>query len=144
MAVSLGAVMAHCRNFFERGYTDGEFTVTDGRLSPQTKALYVCISGSAYHDGVYRLADGMIADPMACMPDETFAGRVWELHPPEDFVSLAEEIAAYDQKNPSGALQSESFGEYSYTRSAQSGAPGWAGAFSGRLTRYMRMYTEVM
>lgn len=146
MAVSLGAVMAYCRNYFERGFVEGDFTIADGRISPDVKTLYVYISGSAYHDGVYRLIDGMIAEPQACMPDESFHGRVWMLHPPSAFMELFCNIEQYDQKNPVGALQSESFGEYSYTRAStnQGGAHGWQGAFAGQLARYMRMFTEVM
>ena len=32
MAVSIGSVMRHCRNYFERGYYDGECVVANGAL----------------------------------------------------------------------------------------------------------------
>lgn len=138
MKVSIAAVMRHVRNYFERGFIDGEFTVSGGVLTPMPRAPYVAISGSVWHDGVFRV------DQLRETPEETFTGRVWALHPPDDFVQLCEEIAAYDEKNPAGALQSESFGEYSYTRaSGQSGVIGWQGVFAQRLTPYRRMFTEV-
>ena len=63
------------------------------------------------------------------------------------FVALVEEISAYDDKNPVGALQSESFGSYSYSRDSAGsvpGAAGWQGAFAGRLNDYQRLTSEVM
>lgn len=138
MAVSIAAVMRHVRNFFERSFIEGEFTVSGGVLNPMPQAPYVAIEGSAYHDGVYR------ADELPKDTDETFTGRVWALHPPKDFVALCEEIAAYDEKNPASAMQSESFGEYSYTRmGGQSGVIGWQGVFAQRLIPFRRMFTEV-
>lgn len=138
MAVSIAAVMRHVRNYFERGFIDGEFTVSGGVLTPAPRAPYVAISGSVWHDGVFRV------DQLREHPEETFTGRVWALHPPDDFVQLCEEIAAYDEKNPAGAMQSESFGEYSYTRmGGADGAPGWIRVFSNKLHPYRRMFTEV-
>lgn len=138
MAVSIAAVMRFVNNYFERAYIDGTFTISGGVLSPAPAAPYVAIEGSAWHGGVYRL------DQLREHPEETFTGRVWALHPPDDFVQLCEEIAAYDEKNPAGALQSETFGEYSYTRAVgQTGVIGWQTAFAQRLIPYRRMFTEV-
>lgn len=138
MAVSIAAVMRFVNNYFERAYIDGTFTISGGVLSPAPSAPYVAIEGSAWHGGVYRI------DQLREQPEETFAGRVWALQPPDDFVRLCEEIAQYDADNPTGALQSESFGEYSYTRaSGQNGVIGWQTAFAARLWPYRRMFTEV-
>lgn len=138
MAVSIAAVMRHVRNYFERGFIEGEFTVSGGVLTPAPRSPYVAIEGSVWHGGVFRV------DQLRENPEETFTGRVWALHPPDDFVQLCEEIAAYDEKNPAGALQSESFGEYSYTRaSGQNGVIDWQTAFAQRLWPYRRMFTEV-
>ena len=78
-------------------------------------------------------------------PDEAFAGRVWLLHPPDDFAALVEEIAAYDQRNPAGAYHSETFGDYSYIRSTNGdgAALDWPQAFAQSLAPYRRMFTEV-
>lgn len=138
MAVSIAAVMRHVRNFFERGCMEGEFTVSGGVLTPAPRAPYVAIEGSVFNDGVYRI------DELKKDQDETFIGRVWALHPPDDFVQLCEEIALYDEKNPTGSMQSESFGEYSYTRmGGVYGTPEWTTVFNKRLNSYRHMFTEV-
>ena len=139
MAVSMGSVMRHCRNYFEAGSYDGEIVIEGGQLITPALAhgRYIAIRGSAYNDGVHQDA----------LTDETFTGRVWVLSPPAAFVALAEEISAYDDKNPVGALQSESFGSYSYSRDSAGsvpGAAGWQGAFAGRLNDYQRLTSEVM
>lgn len=139
MAVSMAAVMRHVRNYFERGYIDGTFTVSGGMLTPAPQTPYFAVQGSLGYDGVYSVFEGLPEN----MP-ETFTGRVWLLHPPDDFVSLCEQISAYDDKNPVGALQSETFGEYSYTRyNGYSGPQTWQTAFAAYLTPYRRMFTEV-
>ena len=138
MAVSIAAVMRHVRNFFERGCIEGEFTVSGGVLTPAPRAPYVAIEGSAFTNGVYHI------DELKKEQDETFIGRVWYLHPPEDFVSLCEESAKFDEKNPTGSMQSETFGEYSYNRATSNGnVQGWQMAFAQQLIPYRRMFTEV-
>lgn len=141
MAVSMGSVMRHCRNYFETGSYDGEITIEGGHLITPALAhgRYIAIRGSAYNDGVHQVGDELT--------DEAFTGRVWVLSPPAAFVALVEEISAYDDKNPVGALQSESFGSYSYSRGIAgnvTGAAGWQGAFAGRLNDYQRLMSEVM
>lgn len=141
MAATIGSVMRHCRNYFERGYIDGQITIENGALSSPSlpDGRYIAVSGSAYNDGVYRLG----ADAMT---DETFTGRVWLLSPPASFVALAQEIAAWDAQNPSGAYTSENFGNYSYTK-AGDGAGGvatWQSVFAARLRAYQLLTSEVM
>lgn len=141
MAVSIGSVMRHCRNYFERGYYDGECVVTNGALVTPALAdgRYIAISGSVYNDGVYKLG----ADTLK---NETFTGRVWLLSPPASFIALCDEIAEYDAKNPAGAYLSETFGEYSYQRSAntQGVTSSWQSAFAARLADYQLLRSEVM
>lgn len=144
MAVNMAAAMQACRNYFERGYRDGEFSLVGGILDPAIDAPYVYISGSAYHDGVHRQERGRLTDGEDT-PSESFTGRVWALCPPASFTALVEEISAYDDKNPAGSLVSESFGAYSYNRGSGSGGgvKTWEEAFFFRLIPYRRMFTEV-
>ena len=144
MAVSVAAVMRHIRNYFDRGYRYGDFTIIGGALTPAPDSAYVYIAGSVLHDGVWALSGDMLQGVPDGLRDESFSGRVYELHPPDDFLRLCGEISEYDDKNPVGALQSESFGDYSYTRaSVQGGAQGWQAAFRPQLDAYRRMVTEV-
>lgn len=128
--------MRRVRNFFERERIEGTFTITGGVLAPLPDAPFIAISGSRWHDGVFPIG-ALPGD----MPDEIFDGKVWGLHPPSDFLALCEAISAYDEKNPIGAYQSESFGPYSYTRGTAGN--GWEAAFAGQLLPYRRMFTEV-
>lgn len=143
MAVSVAAVMRHVRNFFERGWVDGTLVISGGVLSMPADAPYIAITGSSYNDGVYRMLSGTVAE--RSLRDETFDGRIWLLYPPADFLVLCRDASEFDDKNPAGALKSESFGEYSYTRaSAGSGdLLTWETALASRLMPYRRMFTEV-
>lgn len=145
MVVGVAAVMRQVRNYFEREAMDGRFVISSSVLSPAPKAPYVYICGSAHCDGVWQLSGGtLLSERGAFAHDETFSGRVWGLHPPDGFLALCEKIADYDEQNPIGAVQSESFGDYSYTRaSGQNGVQGWSAAFRALLLPYRRMFTEV-
>lgn len=142
MAATIGSVMRHCRNYFEAGYLDGTFAIRNGSIDHPalTDGRYIAIQGSARNDGVHRIGTDALVT-------EDFTGRVWVLSPPAAFVDLCGQIAEYDAKNPAGALQSESFGNYSYTRagdSATGGAATWQTAFARQLADYQRITSEVM
>ena len=149
MPVSVGAVMRHCNNYFESGYRATTYSIEDGKLSPSSifaPGMYVAVSGSFYHDGVWRLGEELTLE--GCRegtPNETFFGRVWFLHPPEDFLAVCDEIAKFAKNTPVSGVQSESFGEYSVThKSGKNGAVlGWQEAFNEQLRPYHSMYTEV-
>lgn len=138
MAAGIEALMRECCNFFERGYIDATFTIEGNTITPAPDAPFVYLSGSRA-DGVYRqdVPGELNAEPE--LENETFTGRVWLLFPPRSFLTLAEEVAAYDEAAPAGAMQSESFGEYSYTRAAGT----WQEAFRAKLVPFRHMFTEV-
>lgn len=143
MTNTIAAVMRAVRNYFEREYIEGEISISGGVVSPAVDAPYVYISGSDFHDGVRKMMASTIeADNH---PNETFAGRVWLLHPPDDFLVLCEKIAAYQETNPVGAMMSEKLNEYSYTRQSNGsgGVKTWQDAFAESLTPYRRMFTGV-
>lgn len=143
MTNTIAAVMRHLRNYFERDCYEGEITIRGGVVTPSVSAPYVYISGSDAHDGVKKLAGGAILEDSK--GDETFTGRMWTLHPPDDFLALCESIAAYEEKNPVGALASETLNEYSYTKqnNGRGGVMTWEEAFAARLVPYRRMFKGV-
>ena len=146
MAVSVAAVMRQCRNYFEVGYIDGTFRITGNALSGADGAHWVCISGSAYHNGVWEVCGGYLTGrSVEGLHDEEFEGRIWYLDPPEEFLELCKTIKTYEEKNPVGAFVQERFGEYSYVRGYSGGAAdmGWQKVFAVELTEYRRMFTEV-
>lgn len=144
MSVTVAAIMRQINNHFVAGYMDGEFNVWGGALSPApVGAAYVYVSGSMMHDGAWACSNGRLEGDAG--PAETFTGRVWLLAPPADFLALCAEISAYDEKNPAGAPVSESFGEYSYTRTnAYTGDGLWMTVFRSQLAPYRRMLPEVL
>lgn len=142
-------VMKECRNFFESGYFKTDFTIQDGAITPHAlfaPGSYIAIEDSAFHNGVFRVgSDGVLEGVPAGVFDEKFTGKVWFLRPPSGFLSLCEEIAAFVEKTPKGAYQSESFGAYAYTRASgkNGGVLTWQERFSNELSEYRRMFTEV-
>ena len=144
MAVSIAAVMRHCRNYFETGYMDGTFRIT-GNLLPEAKgARFVCISGSLMHNGVWESCDGFLTGrSVDGLADEEFTGRVWHLDPPDDFLDLCKTIREYEEKNPVSALASETFGNYARTWNAEQIGKSWNVAFNASLVPYRKMFTEV-
>lgn len=146
MSVSVAAVMRQCNNHFVDSYVDGTFRIANNVLEGIDQcslSRFVYISGSLYHDGVWEICFGCLTGhSVEGLRDETFEGRVWMLAPPADFLDLCKEISEFDEKNPIGAYASESFGEYSYTRTGN-GIIGWKSAFADRLSRYRKMFTEV-
>ena len=146
MTVSVGTVMRHCRNYFEKGYIDGTFRITGNALSADTEgARFVYISGSMMHDGVWEISNGyLVGRDVSGLDNEEFDGRVWLLAPPVDFLETVRAMQEYEQKNPLSAVIRESFGGYSKETASINGVPLSAeNAFSAQLTPYRKMFTEV-
>lgn len=135
----LEAILTYLHNWFptKDGKHAGTFSIASGM--PDVDFLlpgqYFRVKGSVFSDGLHIYKGGQ------ALPDETFSGEIWALSIPHTVTALAEEIAAYAEKNPATDKVSESFGGYSYSRaSGTSGAPlGWTGAFASRLAPYRRM-----
>lgn len=150
MSVSVASVMRYCRNYFESGYIDGTFRITGNALTDVGDGVnWVYISGSMMHDGAWRICNGYLTGrDISGLSDEEFSGRVWLLAPPTDFLELCKAISEYEERNPLGSLMSETFGEYSYTRSTYargntSGRIDWQNIFDLQIAPYVHMYTEV-
>lgn len=134
-------VLQHLNNWFLVDVHEGEFVVRNGSITLpflQTNQ-YFRICGSMFNDGLHQY-------PAGDLTDETFTGTVWALAVPKAVVSLAEDIAAWEEKNGEAVAspyQSESFGGYSYTkRSAGSDGStlnGWQDAFKGRLNDWRKL-----
>lgn len=169
-AVRSDAVMtqicAEVKNYFVRTASDifrGTFAVSggvmtlsdaaDGRADADFREMflsgrYIRVIGSVFSDGVHAVQeDGTIS-----AADETFAGEVWLMAPPTDFLLLADDIAAWTEKygdKVTSPFASESFAGYSYSmrgtsrwRGDNSGSAddfGWQNAFRSRLNKFRRM-----
>ena len=96
---------------------------------------YFRVVGSVFNDGLHQY-------PAKDMTEETFDGAVWALAVPKSVISLADEIAAWDEKNGvPGPYTSESFGGYSYSKATNTSgvAVGWQDVFKGRLNTWRRI-----
>ena len=137
----LEQVLRHLNNWFLVEIHEGTFTVENGSIALpflQTNQ-YFRICGSVFNDGLHQY-------PSTDLTDETFTGTVWALAVPKAVVTLAEDIAAWQEKNGEAVAspyQSESFGGYSYTkRSAGNDSGtlnGWQDAFRGRLNDWRKL-----
>lgn len=141
----IGEVCAECKNYFIQKDVDihvSNYTVTNHQIGPVPflkDGQYYRIVGSALNDGVYQ--HGVDDTDLA---DEEFYGAVWAMRVPREFVSLVDEIQAWQASNGealSGPYSSESFGGYSYSKATGSdgGAYTWRDQFRTRLNAYRRL-----
>lgn len=127
----LSEVCRYLNNWFDSERLYGDFTISGGNLDGMSEKLqtgqYFRIIGSVFNDGVYGY-------PETNLKSETFDGSVWILKIPPEVVALSDEIDAWCAKYAgadSAAMSpytSESFGGYSYSKGASSGADGGTGA----------------
>lgn len=137
----LEQVLRHLNNWFLVEIHEGTFTVENGSITLPFLLTnqYFRIVGSVFNDDLHQY-------PAVDLTDETFTGSVWVLAVPKAVVALAEDIAAWQEKNGEAVespYQSESFGGYSYTkRSAGSDSGtlnGWQDAFRSRLNDWRKL-----
>lgn len=144
----LTEICAEIKNYFayRKDRHVGKFTIAEGVIAGiEFPTDYFAIFGSRHNNGVHQLSKPDLVD-------EEFEGAVWIMSPPAAFLALAEEIATWQQANgaaDSPALSpfySESFGGYSYTKSAgstssagNSAAASWQAAYADRLKLYRKV-----
>lgn len=137
----LEQILKHLNNWFLVDIHEGEFSVENGSITLPFLLTnqYFRIVGSVFNDGLHKY-------PAVDLTDETFTGTVWVLAVPKAVVALAEDIAAWQEKNGEAVespYQSESFGGYSYTKrsvgSDGSALNGWQDAFRGRLNDWRKL-----
>ena len=149
-------IMKEIKNFFIATIEYGDFAIEDGILSVNEDYLigqYIYIPGavrrrnetvgSILNEGIYLVQDTLIT--LVGVQDEAWTGAVCGLAIPQDFWELANEIAVFQaeaSKSPAaGAISSESFAGYSYSKVTNaSGLPvTWRDAYAGRLNKYRRL-----
>jgi len=136
----LEEVLRHINNWFVAAYEDGEYTIADGSITLPflLSGQYFRICGSVFNDGLHQY-------PATDLTDETFTGTVYALAIPKAVITLADDIAAWQEKNGetvAGPYQSESFGGYNYTKATDEetgGAVTWQSVFAKRLTKWRRL-----
>lgn len=148
----LEQICAFIHNFFYGDRYSGTFTIENGVLEVPglINGQYFRICGSRLNDGVYQYPATPEQGKPPILLDETFTGVVWDMRPPKSFLTLAQEIEAWQTKYGAatqGPYQSESFGGYSYTLKSgstsngqnDSSAAGWQGVFRSRLNEWRKL-----
>lgn len=131
-------IMKHIRNFFPTGeYKEGAFKIEDGTiiLPFVRNGQYIYIQGSKFNDGVYKY-------PATDLEDEEFDGCIDVLAPPREFLALCCSIEMWVKTNGDrSAMQSESFGGYSYTRAtnADGSLADWQDVYRQRLNAWRKI-----
>lgn len=135
---------ANLKNYFiadfDKDIHVGIYTIKNGVIDIDNFIVdnqYFRIVGSKFNDGVYNYSKELE------LIDETFNGAVWAMSVPPHFIKLAEEADKYLNEHPNSmALQSESFGGYSYTRCSSDIIGGFEylpSSISVKLNRYRRV-----
>lgn len=139
----LEQICAFIHNFFYGDRYSGTFTISGGTMTVPglLTGQYFRICGSRMNDGVYQY-------PPSGLTDETFTGVVWDMRPPKSFLTLAEEIEAWQTKYGAatqGPYQSESFNGYSYSKGSATDASGksvpvtWQTTFGPYLNHWRKL-----
>ena len=122
------------KNWFDLKRYFGEFTISNGSISvPDLKEnQYFRIIGSVFNDGVHKY-------PANDLIDETFDGAVWAMAVPPQVIALLKKINDFEDKYGEAIKSpytSESFGGYSYSKSAGTSADGSGNASNGVLSAF--------
>ena len=147
----LTEICQYLRNWFERKKIYGWFKIAngiliaaDGTALPLLSGQYFRLIGSVLNDGVHKAGDA--GDTLTDEP--AFAGAVWTMAVPPDFLTLVGEIGNWISANANALnspYQSESFGGYSYTlrsgtdTSGQSTGVSWESQFASRLAPWRKI-----
>lgn len=133
-------VCEYLRNWFPLEKLFGDFTISGGVI--QTDSLvdgqYFRIIGSKLNDGVWKFGTDELKD-------ETFSGAVWLMAVPPAVEKIAQQITEWQAKygtiDAMSPYTSESFGGYSYSKSANAdGSVGsWQAAFGSALSPWRKI-----
>ena len=145
----LDAICREIKNYFsqESDRYIGDFEIVNGELTPpisMQEGQYYRIVDSAFNEDVYIRGQEELKD------ETTFHGAVWLMRPPKAFLELVKDIEEWQAKFGGvnsvnlSPYTSESFGGYSYSKSAGGNGDGqsgvtWQSTFANRLNPYRRL-----
>ena len=157
----LTELCGYLKNWFVDKMLYGDFKIVDGVLTyedgtdlPLQEGQYFRIVGSIFNDGCHQTipqgaeGDNSLSNPT--LKDEEFNGSVWTMKVPPEVLDIAKDIEDWQKKyggvdSPAlSPFSSESFGGYSYSKSAGNTATGetgttWQSVFGNRLNRYRKV-----
>ena len=140
-------ILKYLNNYFYSFGKRGEFEANRNVLNVKDGfylGQYIKVCGSNFNDGVYRIVgtedSGICLD--RALNKETFNGVIFGLKVPKNLQELNFKIESYIESNSNNNFVSESFGDYSYTRTTgrNGGLLTWQEAFREELKPYRKMY----
>ncbi len=146
----LNEVCANIKNYFtyEKDKHIGDFAIVNGIITPSfdIQTDYIRIVGSHLNDGVHERGE----NGFDLVDEPEFHGGIWVMSVPKDFLQLVSDISDWQKKygnvdsQAMSPFYSESFGGYSYSKSAGSvsgagSATTWQALFASRLNMYRRI-----
>ena len=150
----LQQICEYIHNYFIKDAVYGAYTISNGTISPipsLKNGQRFLIRGSDLNDGVYTYNHGGITNDdeskTAELKDEAFEGYICPMSIPREVDTLAQEIAAWQDKygdKIESPYESESvIGVYSYTKKSGSdangsGEVGWQTIYSKRLNAWRK------
>lgn len=140
--MTLTELCKELKNWFEKDKIFDRFTIEGGTLNlPKAQVgQYFRIIDSVFNDGVYQY-------PAENLTDETFDGAVWLMAVPKEVLDKVEEMTKWETDNAqaiNSPYTSESFGGYSYSKSASGDGSGassasWQGHYRSWLNKYRKI-----
>ena len=148
MEKTLTKICEYLNNFFPKKKAIGKYTIENGVITTETtldfkEGQYFRILGSDLNDGVYVY-------PATDLNDEVFEGAIWSMAVPQTVIDLASDIEEWESlyggaSSPAlSPFNSESFGNYSYSKGSASSGVGsnantWQTTFGARLAPFRRL-----
>lgn len=148
----LSELCKELKNWFDRNQPKihGSIDISDGMITNNDfleviqNNQYFRIVGSVFNDGVYQYKNNLV------LINEKFNGSIWLMAIPKDVIDLSKEIDDWITKygNVDSAamspFNSESFGGYSYSKSAggssdSSGGMSWQNIFASKLNLWRKI-----
>jgi len=142
----LERIMEECNNYFYRWKETKVFKIENNVIEVNGTYLtgqYICISGSAMNDGVYKaeiVANNKIT--LIGLTDEVFEGIIYGLTIQKGFIELSKKIEEYISKNVVSNKSSEGFNNYSVSMAKdKDGKPlQWQEIFESDLNIYRQAF----
>lgn len=146
MKKMLTEVCEYLNNYFWLQKINVKLSIIGGTFTlPELKeGQYFRILGSLFNDGVHQY-------PATDLEDEEFEGQIWSMAVPRTVIDLVSDIEAWQTKygdvnsEAMSPFTSESFGNYSYSKSSSQSGNGtiisnsWQNTFASRLNKWRRL-----
>ena len=141
-------ILDYLNNYFFIQGEKGTFTITDNKIIVSQKYLqgqYIYLTGSIMNDNIYRI-ESINNNEITIVGanNEVFEGVIYSLAIPPTIIELEGKIKEWNLGHKPTNLQSETFGNYSYTMATVNGKlASWKDVFQEELKPYRKLYSGI-